>query len=66
MQANEAYPCRRTVLHIVMFVCALGATAGPAAAQQPTAAQKNALRSACTSDFMAHCSKVNPNCSVPK
>src|SRR5215469_2288438 len=44
-----------------MFVCALGATAGPAAAQQPTAAQKNALRSACMSDFMAHCSKVNPN-----
>jgi len=61
MQANKAYPCPRTALHMVVFLCALGATAGPAAAQQPTAAQKNALRSACTNDFMAHCSKVNPN-----
>jgi hypothetical protein len=61
MQANKAHPCRRTALHMVAFLCALSATAAPAAAQQPTAAQKNALRSACMNDFMAHCSKVNPN-----
>jgi hypothetical protein len=61
MQANKAYPCRRNALAIVVFLCALGATVGPAAAQQPTTAQKNALRSACMNDFMAHCSKVNPN-----
>src|SRR5262245_3528885 len=59
MQASKAYPRRRTVLPIVVFLCALGASAGPAAAQ--TAAQKNALRSACMNDYMAHCSKVNPN-----
>jgi Rieske Fe-S protein len=61
MRANKAYSCRRTALHIVVFLCALGATVGLAAAQQPTTAQKNALRSACMNDFMAHCSKVNPN-----
>ena len=60
MQADKAYPCRRSaLLHIAVFLCALGATPAPAAAQ--TAAQKNALRSACMNDFMAHCSKVNPN-----
>src|SRR5262245_57257675 len=61
MQANEAYPCRRTALPIVVLLWALGTIAGPASAQQPTTAQKNALRSACVNDFMAHCSKVNPN-----
>src|SRR5436190_349440 len=61
MRANKAYSCRRTALHIVVFLCALGATVGLAAAQQPTTAQQNALRSACTNDFMARCSKVNPN-----
>jgi hypothetical protein len=61
MQANKAYPCRRNALPVVVFLCALGTTAVPAAAQQPTAAQKNALRSACMNDFMAYCSKVNPN-----
>jgi hypothetical protein len=33
---------------------------GLAAAQMPTDAQKNAIRSACRSDFMAHCSGVQP------
>jgi hypothetical protein len=61
MPANKAYPSRRNALAIVVFLCALGTAAAPAAAQQPTAAQKNALRSACMNDFMAHCSKVNPN-----
>jgi hypothetical protein len=31
-----------------------------AAAQQPTEAQRDAIRAACRSDFMAHCSGVQP------
>jgi hypothetical protein len=61
MQAINADPRRRTAPQIVLLLCVLGLTVAPAAAQQPTAAQKGALRSACMSDFMAHCSKVNPN-----
>lgn len=34
--------------------------AGAAAAQQPTQAQQNAIKSACRSDFMAQCSGVQP------
>jgi hypothetical protein len=37
---------------------------GAAAAQQPTKAQENALRSACRKDFMAHCSGVKPTGSA--
>ena len=33
---------------------------GAAAAQQPTAAQQNAIKSACRNDFMAQCSGVQP------
>jgi pyruvate/2-oxoglutarate dehydrogenase complex dihydrolipoamide acyltransferase (E2) component len=33
---------------------------GEAAAQAPTKAQQNAIRSACRSDYMAHCSSVPP------
>jgi Cysteine rich repeat len=33
---------------------------GPAAAQQPTEAERDAIRSACRSDFMAHCASVQP------
>jgi hypothetical protein len=36
------------------------ATATSAFAQAPTEAQKSAIRSACRSDFMAHCSSVTP------
>ncbi|MFZ0528622.1 MAG: cysteine rich repeat-containing protein, partial [Xanthobacteraceae bacterium] len=32
----------------------------PAAAQQPTQAQRDAIRSSCRSDFMANCSGVQP------
>jgi hypothetical protein len=38
----------------------LGLAAGPAQAQQPTAAQTSAIRSNCRSDFMANCSGVTP------
>ena len=33
----------------------------PAAAQQPTEAQRDAIRAACRSDFMANCSGVQPD-----
>jgi hypothetical protein len=43
-----------------LLAAALFATAAPAFAQAPTDAQRSAIRSACRSDFMAHCSSVTP------
>jgi hypothetical protein len=43
-----------------LLTAALFATAAPAFAQAPTEAQKSAIRSACRSDFMAHCASVTP------
>ncbi|MDE5464688.1 cysteine rich repeat-containing protein [Bradyrhizobium sp. CSS354] len=43
-----------------LLAAALFATAAGAFAQAPTEAQKNAIRSACRSDFMAHCASVTP------
>ncbi|UFW49244.1 MULTISPECIES: hypothetical protein [Bradyrhizobium] len=43
-----------------LFAAALFATATAAFAQAPTEAQKSAIRSACRSDFMAHCASVTP------
>lgn len=43
-----------------LLAAALFATAAPAFAQAPTEAQKGAIRSACRSDFMAHCASVTP------
>ncbi|WP_456705135.1 cysteine rich repeat-containing protein [Bradyrhizobium sp. USDA 4449] len=43
-----------------MFAAALFASATSAFAQAPTEAQKSAIRSACRSDFIAHCSSVTP------
>ncbi|MBR0840807.1 hypothetical protein JQ607_11465 [Bradyrhizobium liaoningense] len=43
-----------------LLAAALFAVAAPAFAQTPTDAQKSAMRSACRSDFMAHCSSVTP------
>ena len=54
-------PRRHTALKIVMSLGLLGAIVSQAAAQQPTKGQANALRSACRSDFMAHCSNVKPS-----
>ncbi len=45
---------RHALLTAVLFASA------PAFAQAPTEAQKSAIRSACRSDFMAHCSSVTP------
>lgn len=41
-------------------VCAIGLLVGAAAAQQPTEEQRNEVRAACRSDFMAQCSGVTP------
>lgn len=43
-----------------LLAAALFATATSAFAQAPTEAQKSAIRSACRSDFIAHCSSVTP------
>jgi len=43
-----------------LLVAALFATAAPAFAQAPTDAQKSAIRSACRSDYQAHCASVPP------
>ena len=43
-----------------LLAAALFATATGAFAQAPTDAQKSAIRSACRSDFMAHCASVTP------
>lgn len=48
-------PTRQALLAAMLF-----ATATSAFAQAPTEAQKSAIRSACRSDFMAHCSRVTP------
>jgi len=44
----------------ITTLCMAGLFAGAAAAQQPTAAQQSAIKSACRSDFMAQCSGVTP------
>jgi hypothetical protein len=40
--------------------CFIALTLTPAAAQQPTQAQRDAVRAACRSDFMANCASVQP------
>jgi hypothetical protein len=47
-------------LSAAMAVLALGLGAGASLAQQPTDAQKSAIRNNCRSDYMAHCSSVTP------
>ena len=48
-----------TALWAIVAVAAL-ATAFPAFSQAPTDAQRSAIRSACRSDYIAHCSSVPP------
>jgi hypothetical protein len=40
--------------------CLIALTLGPTAAQQPTQAQRDAVRAACRSDFMTNCASVQP------
>jgi len=49
---------RRAALRIVLLAAALVGLALPAVAQQPTAAQRNAIRQACPADYQAHCASV--------
>ncbi|WP_298242851.1 cysteine rich repeat-containing protein [uncultured Bradyrhizobium sp.] len=51
---------KRVSTRKALLAAALFATATGAFAQAPTDAQKSAIRSACRSDFMAHCSSVTP------
>ena len=43
-----------------LSVAAILATAAPALAQAPSQAQRDAIKSQCRSDYMAHCSSVPP------
>jgi hypothetical protein len=45
---------------LALLAATLFATATSAFAQAPSEAQKSAIRSACRSDFMAHCASVTP------
>jgi Cysteine rich repeat len=60
MQAKLNRPCCSTMLKIAASLCVLGPITSEAAAQRPTKAQENAIRSACLRDYMSHCSKVKP------
>jgi hypothetical protein len=51
---------RRNTAQRIWMVAALVVVAAPVFAQQPTNAQRSAIRSACRSDYMAHCSSVPP------
>lgn len=63
MQTNMTC-ARLATLKVALSLCLLGAMVGAAAAQQPTKAQQDALRSACRKDFMSYCSKVKPTGSA--
>jgi hypothetical protein len=43
-----------------LMVSALFATAAPVLSQAPTQAQRDAIKSECRSDYMAHCSSIPP------
>jgi hypothetical protein len=51
---------KRNAVRRTFMVAVLVVAAAPALAQQPTDAQRSAIRSACRSDYMAHCSSVPP------
>jgi cysteine rich repeat protein len=53
-------PLKNVAARNALLAAALFATATPALAQAPTDAQKSAIRSACRSDYEAHCSSVTP------
>ena len=50
---------RATTLAAVM-IAAIFASAAPALSQAPTQAQRDAIKSQCRSDYMAHCSSIPP------
>jgi len=52
-------PTAASILPLIAALAVLFAV-GPAAAQQPTSAQRDAIRASCRSDFMSNCSGVQP------
>ena len=55
MAINLITPCARRIAPALMLPFVLIA---PAAAQQATQAQRNAIRQACPADYQAHCANV--------
>src|ERR1700685_1397303 len=51
---------KRAATFGAMLTAAIFASAAPAFSQAPTDAQREAIRSECRSDYMAHCSSVPP------
>jgi hypothetical protein len=51
---------KRNAVQRFLMAAAFVVAATPAFAQQPTDAQRSAIRSACRSDYVAHCSSVPP------
>src|SRR5436305_4270542 len=51
---------RATKLAPWLSVAAILATAAPALAQAPSQAQRDAIKSQCRSDYIAHCSSIPP------
>jgi hypothetical protein len=51
---------RRAAVQRTLMAVAIAVVATPAFTQQPTDAQRSAVRSACRSDYMAHCAGVPP------
>ncbi len=49
---------RRIAAHFLFVATGLIVLAIPAFSQQPTTAQRNAIREACRSDYEAHCASV--------
>jgi hypothetical protein len=48
----------QTIMHGVQLAAVLVALSMPAVAQQPTQAQRDAIRQACPADYQAHCAGV--------
>jgi hypothetical protein len=50
----------RAAVQRILLAGAIAVVATPAFSQQPTDAQRSAIRSACRSDYVAHCASVPP------
>ena len=51
---------RATKLGALLVVATILATAAPVLAQAPSQAQRDAIKSECRNDYMAHCSSIPP------